>query len=228
MPVDVPDFDELESNLRVVGTSARMRMLHQLRSPKRVTDLRVPAKARGGEPGARLMARQSVAEHLQQMVELGVVKRTEEDARDYVVNAPRFYQIVEEFRRVGSVLARGQLDLDVTVVAPGALPEARMPEGLRLVIVHGLLEGKSFPLEGPEGTEWTIGRGDSAVSLDYDPYVSMHNSTITAIEEGLIVHDADSRNGTWVDWRRLDPGKAQVVKPGSVIGVGRSLMVVQK
>ncbi|HLE47820.1 MAG TPA: FHA domain-containing protein, partial [Candidatus Thermoplasmatota archaeon] len=101
--------------------------------------------------------------------------------------------------------------------------------GPRLVLVHGLYEGKSYALDprlAPEG-EWRIGRRRGiAVSLDYDPYISLENSVVRRTGDKLTIEDLPgSKNGTSVNWEPLAKGRAHVLKPVDVIGVGRSLLV---
>ncbi|HUR25717.1 MAG TPA: FHA domain-containing protein [Candidatus Thermoplasmatota archaeon] len=235
MHEDVPDFDELDATLHVVGTSARLEILHQLRLPSSIADLRIAARTGSEGRPATLMARQSVAEHVQKLVDLGVVRSAspagESGPREYIVNAPRFYQIVEDLRSVGSMLAaRSAASMDFTVAQDRAAPKAEPRRGPHLVVVHGLFEGKSFALEkAKRGTEWWIGRGaESAVALDYDPYVSVRNSVISREGTSWRIRDSgSSRNGTHVDWTAVDAVEGAPLRPGSVVGVGRSLLVFQ-
>lgn len=235
MPEETPDFDELEDALRVVGYRARLEILHQLRYPKAIGDLRVAARQRTGGHAASLMARQSVAEHLQKLVDLGVVRTPPangvEGPREFVVNTQRFYQIVEDFRSVGTILAtRTAASMDDTVDRSGSLPPVKPVSGPRLVLAHGLLEGKAFPLveATQEDGAWWIGRRTGcAVTLDYDPFVSLRNSAIVHAEGEWVVRDSgQSRNGTRVDWQAVDD-KGHALRPGNIVGVGRSLLVFQ-
>lgn len=248
MNEDVPDFDELEATLHVVGTSARLEILHQLRLPTSVADLRIAARTGAEGRPASLMARQSVAEHVQKLVDLGVVRTAQgtgvSGPREFVVNATRFYQIVEELRRVGSMLAaRSAASMDLTVTQDRAAATGLDVKGPRLVVAHGLLEGKAFALGSPAPTskpgkgtkvsaaprEWWIGRGPGcAVSLDYDPYVSVRNSVVACNDGTWRIRDSgQSRNGTHVDWSAVDAAEGATLRPGSVVGVGRSLLVFQ-
>jgi predicted component of type VI protein secretion system len=73
-----------------------------------------------------------------------------------------------------------------------------------------------------------VGRAPACeVQLDYDPYLSGEHCSLERAGEGFAVRDAGSRNGTWVNWVQLPRRGAQVLKPGDVLGVGRSLLVLQ-
>lgn len=233
MAEEAPDFDELEETLHVVGTSARLEILHQLRLPGTVADLRIAARTGAGGRAASLMARQSVTEHVQKLVDIGVLRPAEgsgvEGPRQFVVNGARFYQIVEELRRVGSMLAaRTAASMDLTIAQPSkGLPSPQL-KGPRLVIVHGLLEGKSFALPARKAEVW-MGRGKGCdIALDYDPFVSARNSVLQAQGKRWMIRDSgQSRNGTHVNWNTVSEEPGVELVSGAVIGVGRSLLVFQ-
>ncbi|MCA1813012.1 MAG: FHA domain-containing protein [Halobacteriales archaeon] len=149
-----------------------------------------------------------------------------------MVNGPRLYQVMEEFRKVGTTVVGAPAGRDATIEAgPGAGPS--MEPGPKLVLVHGLIEGKAFPLRRPDlkgERGWVLGRKPGLhVSLDYDPYVSLENSEVLPEPDGYALVDLrSSRNGTWLNWRRLAKGERARLVPGDVIGVGRSLLVFRR
>ena len=99
--------------------------------------------------------------------------------------------------------------------------------GPKLVLVHGVYEGKAFALssETEQARGWLIGRRrDAPISLDYDPYVSTENAVVKRAGEGFRIEDLGSKNGTAINWEHLDERGTHQLRPGDVIGVGRSLL----
>jgi len=73
---------------------------------------------------------------------------------------------------------------------------------------------------------WLIGR-DLAhpVNLPADPLVSLDHARVLALPEGLFIEDLDSRNGTWVDGRRIR--RARLTAQNSVM-IGSSELGLQE
>ncbi len=149
--------------------------------------------------------------------------------KEYALNPQRLFQIVEEFRKLGNLGADSPVPRDETVEAGAVRPPAA-PPGPALVLVHGVREGKAFPLRRQDlrdGRGWVVGRKPSVhVALEYDPYVSTENSEVLIADGRYRILDLrSSKNGTWLNWRRLEPDERAALRPGDVAGVGRSLLV---
>jgi hypothetical protein len=71
---------------------------------------------------------------------------------------------------------------------------AGMPD-LRLVIVEGLGAGRQVPLAGPVD----IGREPTAQLMLHDALVSRRHARVVPDEQGAVVEDLASTNGTFVD-----------------------------
>lgn len=85
-----------------------------------------------------------------------------------------------------------------------------------VVTSQGELYGRQFPLAG---AEVTIGRSaDNLVCLQ-DPYVSRHHARVRAMQQALVVEDAGSTVGVFVNGRRID--RPTSLQPGDVIRLGR-------
>lgn len=232
---DEVDYDKLEEYFRALSYSTRIELLHILRFPMALQDIRLrPRQVRPGQNPERPAARQTIQEHLDRLIEIGVVVPEEsgKGRKLFKVNGAKLYQITEEFRQVGAIMADSIVGRDATVGVGGAEALEQEP-GPKLVLVHGMLEGKAFPLQradlsGKRG--WVLGRKAGLhVSLEYDPFVSLENSEI--IPDGndyLLVDLRSSRNGTFLNWRRLGPDVRAPLQPGHVIGIGRSLLVFQR
>jgi hypothetical protein len=81
-----------------------------------------------------------------------------------------------------------------------------------------------------------VGRADpdteSAPELDLTPYhglekgVSRRHATIQWVEDGYVILDQHSINGTWLDGIRLVPGYAYQIPPGAEILFGELLVQI--
>ncbi|MCA1813227.1 MAG: winged helix-turn-helix domain-containing protein, partial [Halobacteriales archaeon] len=100
MLADEPEKDEaLAGMLSALASPTRLRILRQLRSPKTLREIEVPAAAHG----ARAISRQAVREHLDKLLEIQAVnshasERTYGEAQAYVVNNQVLFALTEEFR----------------------------------------------------------------------------------------------------------------------------------
>lgn len=237
MPFSEPlDYDRLEEYLSALAYGSRLELLSMLRSPRAIQDIRLtPRQVRPGENPDRPVARQTIQAHLDKLMDVGVVlcrESPEKRGKEYLVNPQRLYQILEELRKVGTATADAPMPDDGTVDL-GAIRRAATDGGPRLLLVHGLHEGKAFPLRRDDlrdGRGWVIGRREGLhVSLDYDPYVSSENAEV--MQEGpdfRLLDLRSSKNGTHLNWRRLETDERPALAPGDVVGVGRSLLVFRR
>ena len=69
-----------------------------------------------------------------------------------------------------------------------------------------------------------IGRGAEPLDLP-DPEVSRRHTSVRTTEDGVVVEDLGSMNGTWVDGRRLTG--PLLVAAGSTIRVGDTTLAVE-
>lgn len=223
------DYADLAETLAVLSYPARLELLDILRAPHTAAEIRLsPHRVVAGENPERAVSKQAVQAHLDKLVDVGLVRvdTIVQDGRAtnrYVMNSPRFYAILEELRQLNLRYAgRGATGDDTGTLMGGPSPDA--PAGPRLVLVHGVYEGKQFPLDGAGG--WTIGRAPgAAVRLDYDPFVSMEHAFLAREGDAFLVSDApESKNGTQVNWQALPKGAKRRLRAGDVVGVGRSLL----
>ena len=85
--------------------------------------------------------------------------------------------------------------------APAPKPVNRRAEGpveLR-VLVPPALAGQRFPIAG----EMTVGRAPGCAVHINDPTVSSLHARIARSNTGTVAEDLGSRNGTWINGRRL-------------------------
>lgn len=234
------DFATLERYLTVLSHANRLELLRILREPKTLGEIRLtPSEPQAGESPERTISRQAVQKHLDQLVEAGLVRvRTarRDDRRaqkEYVLDQAQLFAVVEELEKLSNLQAR--VEPDPYETAP--LKESGRgdwPDGPKLVLVHGVHEGRAYPLSRSDLDEprgWIIGRGpDAHVRLDYDPYVSQENSEIVPTEDGgyELLDLRTSKNGTRLNWRQLAVGGEATLRSGDIVGVGRSLLLFRE
>lgn len=220
--------DALASAFGALASPTRLQILRALRTPHALAEIHV----RSADAG-RAIARQTVREHLNKLIQVGMVATREVDRAygdtvEFVANHQTLYALAEEVRGLSRV--RPAIEPDGATAHAQAAPDLRRAREAttgapRLVIVKGLDEGASFPLKPDASgkTEWVIGRRRGVdIALDFDPYVSAENSRIAwdgraHLLEGL----ADARNGTSVNFRPLAAGERHALRHGDLVGVGR-------
>lgn len=223
----------MEKALKALANINRLRLLVDLQEPKGYGDIELsPSREDPWGSGRRSISRQAIRGHLEPLIELGLVQETDDDpgrTKTFIVDHGRLFTLVEQMRRLATVrptvpVGGGTMDLDAPLETPDV-------DGPHLVLVRGVEEGRAFPLqEPPEGDRWSIGRDrETAVPLDYDPYVSGTHAYIVEKDEGFfLVDDPDNKNGTFLNWSQMTDGGVAPLSPGDVIGVGMSLLVFRE
>lgn len=222
--------DELVANaLAALGSPVRLKLLREIREPRTLREIEVRSATRS--EAERLLSRQAVREHLDRLLEVGMVVTREAErgygaTQEYTVNHQAIYALGEEVRELARVRSLVEPSIATVAGAP-ARPVGAM--GPTLVLAKGLDEGTSFALDSPPDTrrEWIIGRRRGVhIALDYDPYISSENSIITWADGKHSIRDvAGSVNGTRVNFEPLSAGASRVLRHGDAIGVGRSLLL---
>lgn len=221
---DTPPEDEaLATALKALAHPKRLRLLRFLTEPHHLEEI-------ASELG---VARQSAQEHVHQLLSAGVLEAVPGKGQrgmvtDYVVATPALFDILDQLGgRVG--LLRAELEEHLaprhrTAVLSSGSGDGRPVDAPRLTIVHGLRVGQTTPLDG--GGPWLVGRDPQAwLSLDYDPYVSARHAEIRRVAGRFEVVDAMSSNGTFVDWRRLPRGGSGALAHGSLLRVGKTMLL---
>lgn len=228
----VGEATALADSLASLASPSRILLLRELRTPKALREIRIPATSPRGGPGSELMTRQAVRKHLAPLVEQGVVVAREAErpygpTTEYALNHQRLYALSEEFRDLAKLRPTAE-PTSLTIPRKLEVQAPRAP-GPRLVVAKGVEEGRVFPLRPPASgkKEWLIGRKRGAdVALDFDPFLSTSNT--------LVVYDASlyyvqalpqSRNGTLLNFEPLVPDERRPLESGDLIGVGRSLLL---
>jgi FHA domain-containing protein/sigma-54 interacting transcriptional regulator len=73
--------------------------------------------------------------------------------------------------------------------------------------------------------DFAVGADRLAAAGVPDPGVSRAHAVFRRAHGGLVVEDAGSEGGTWVDGERLRPGEARAVSDGVMVRMGRTILV---
>lgn len=214
------DFEALARDLKPLGNPTRLELLHFLMKPHYLEEIASHLK----------MARQAAEKHIEQLVEVGVLKpqpgrRDSGPVTEYVLVPQRLFAISEEFNKLGVLRPeRKAEDLERTMISTAHAAARADPEVARLAVVHGMRIGAVISLTGKEA--WTIGRDkDRDIVLDYDPYVSNRHAEVLREGAGHFLVDTFSTNGTFLNWERVARGGRLPLSSGDVVGVGKTLLV---
>jgi DNA-binding transcriptional ArsR family regulator len=225
------DVERLSTYLKALAHPNRLELLWLLRIPTAASDVQLRPRRRDDVLSAeRAISRQAVLQHLESLEEVGVVDRIPDEPgmpQRRVLNQARLFALIEDLRALTLIRPAVRVDVDTT------LPQARdatppWPAGPKLVLVSGPWEGMVFPLQGPG--PWSVGRSRSQdVSLAYDPYVSAEHARLVRGGEGRILLEQlpGARNPCQANFAPLSKGESRALRPGDVVGVGRSALVFQ-
>lgn len=227
--MDIRDLEELEDAFRALANINRLKLLVTLQSPRGYSEIELtPSRSSGQGSKDRPISRQAVRSHIEELRDIGVVVETDDDDRKrrFVVDRSRLYAIVERMRELTTVeptVEPGGQTMDLT-----GEPRAPQPEGAHLALVRGVAEGRTFRLEtGDPGSHAVIGRSTEVdVPLDYDAFVSAEHAHVLEKADGFYLRDLPkNRNGTFLNWSKMERGTVAPLSSGDVVGVGRSLLV---
>jgi DNA-binding transcriptional ArsR family regulator len=220
-----PDEEALAAYLKALGSAKRLRLLRYLTTPHYIEEIGSELK----------MARQTAQEHVQTLLDIGVVQRVRGrresgPVTEYVVVPQRLFRIHDEFGRLAGLEPELEPSAEMRPPTAPLLTGAPTPKERdlpRLTIVHGMRIGQTTTLSG--GGPWLLGREPTAtVCLDYDPFVSARHAEVRRTTGGFEVADLYSSNGTFVEWTRLTRGAAQPLDNGGVVRVGKTLLLFRK
>lgn len=225
------DFERISAYLKALAHPNRLELLWLLRIPTAAADVHLKPRRRDEALSAeRTISRQAVLQHLDSLEEVGVVDRLPDDgskAQRRVINQARLFALIEDLRALTALRPTVRVDVDATLARPGDAPHV-WPQGPKLVLAGGPWQGHVFPLQGPG--PWTVGRSRAQdVSLSYDPYVSAEHARLTRDDKGVRVEPRpDARNPCQVNFAPLPRAEPRLLRPGDVLGVGRSVLVYQE
>jgi len=220
LPVSDIDFAGLASALKALSNEKRLELLHFLTRPHYIEEIASHLK----------MARQAAQKHVSQLLDAGVIKkqpgqRDRGPVTEYVLAPQRLFDLNERFGKLGVLKpVEEDEDLSRTILSDTMVAPAQEARGPSLALVHGRGIGTRYHLEG-DGP-WTIGRDDDRfIAVDYDPFASNRHAEITLQDGAHFLVDTYSTNGTFLNWTQVPRGGRIPLRPGDVVGVGKSLLV---
>ncbi len=226
-PDSGPDLEALAQRLRPLGNASRLLLIDMLSQPLYVEE--IAAKLNMSRPGAR--------KHLDALVDIGVLRkrvgrRDSGPVVEYMLDRAGLFQIQVQFAEVGA-RKNPPADNQTTRTLLAEIPSrnnggsAGIPQP-SLTVVRGIDEGRIYCLGNTSNKVWRLGRGpETDIQLDYDPFVSTRHAEIVVQEQGLVLTDLYSKNGTYVNWRRMRPGVEVPLARGDIVGVGKTRFVLQ-
>jgi len=139
--------------------------------------------------------------------------------RNYqLVGKPEVSFEADQDIRAGSFRIESQI---VETEVAEATDQVPGPAVAQLRVTSGADQGKQFVIDQPVKT---IGRASENDIRILDPGVSRHHAEIRAQEEGYLLVDLGSTNGTLVNGENIQSRK---LRPGDVIQVGTTIMEFQ-
>jgi pSer/pThr/pTyr-binding forkhead associated (FHA) protein len=91
-------------------------------------------------------------------------------------------------------------------------------KNFHLTVIKGFNKGDVYPLDADE---LTIGRGDDNGIVINIAEVSRNHAALSKAEEGYMIKDLGSTNGTYVDKKKI--GDKYLLKPGDTIMLGDAI-----
>jgi DNA-binding transcriptional ArsR family regulator len=239
---DKVDTEHLSEVLSTLGNRQRLDILRQLTTPRSVGDIEAHRQeTEDGEVREVPLTRQAILSHIDKLEEVGLVdtRVAEGDGshtKEYLTRDDHLFMVLEEVRTLGNLAmdSAGGGVPDRTLVQESQPETPEHEDALaQLILIRGIREGRTFPLHSKaDPAQWYIGRerqvGDQQVDvpLEYDLFISRKHAVVTHDGDGFTLRDAESLNGTTVNWNReLRGGEEVPVEHGDVIGVGRSLLL---
>lgn len=203
--------------LEALASPLRLALLRRLARPAFVADLIREID----------MTRQALKLHLDALEAAGLVearssRRGALPATAYVASPTGLFAFKEGV---------GALAVPVDPALVGSFPTrdgqgpTRLPprSGPGLLLVHGDLPGRWFPLGG--SASHVIGRDPrGGIALPYDPFASARHAHVQKGPRWQVT-DLHSRNGTLLNFEGLMPGETRELRVGDVLTVGRSRLV---
>ncbi len=127
------------------------------------------------------------------------------------------------------ILAKRQTRAPQPVAVPNPASDASKPALALDVRIRRDLDEENFHVSVSGSGSTVLGRGpDCGTVLKLNEYsgVSRIHARLLMKEGALFVSDLESRNGTWINGRRLPSGQPHELRAGDVLNLGRTRFIV--
>ncbi len=230
------DLKNLQERLEALGDPTRFKLLGLLNEPRTVNEIQLETKR--GTPKHqedRSMTRQGVRYHLTKLEKAGLIQKgtTTIEGRQvttYQASPRGLFAMIEQLHAASRTLAQGY----PPAKAPNFpdLPPLHGPWGPepRLVQIHGLNQGKAYPLTGKDPNAdqgWVLGTDPNAdIHIPWDPIIEGKAAELIPTTEGINVLDYRSTDHrVTVNDEPMTRGAETRLQRGDLIQVGFTLLL---
>ncbi len=224
------ELDDLAEDFKALANSRRLHLLHLLTKPRYGEEL----------SEALDTTRPNALKHVDKLEDRGFVRsmhgrRESGPVVEYQVVPQRLYALSVALEDLGRLEPRGGPEIsrssptldDELPTRGGDDGDRQAADQARLCVLDGPKEGSALELD-PEASRWRIGRDEEGdLVLDHDPYVSNRHAEIHVVPAGHAIVDADSSNGTFLNFDRLPPGDRVTLRSGDILRIGHTRLVYQ-
>lgn len=212
--------EQLAKALEVLANPVRLDLLHRLGQPAFMPDLVKEFD----------MTRQALKKHLDALASVELIhsqqgRRGALPATEYTASPAGLFALKESVHALAVRVDPAILPPAQTIAEDRPLP--RPPtDGAGLLLVHGDQPGRWYALK-PKN-DWVLGRDNRAdVSLHYDPFASGRHAMLRRSADTWALTDLHSTNGTRVNFRPIQAGEPVPVRPGDLLTVGKSHLLLR-
>lgn len=207
----------------------RLEVLRMAQSPRTLDEL---AEALGS-------TRQAVSRHVDLLLSAGLLKerasRRERRVREFTMDPAKLLMLSNDLLRLvpprprpADLLALPTAEVASWRSADRPTPTPTPRQSPSLALLRGAEVAERFPLRGPPGTRWVLGRSARCdIALVDDERVSQRHAVLHADPRGFMLLDLESRNGTLLNGDRLAPGVGRAAGVGDIVRLGDSVLVFQ-
>lgn len=208
-----PELADLEEIFCALANQNRLKIIQLLRSPHVTAELNIahPEGNLGSGTGPRLISRQALCRHLDQLRAAGLVQRDpNSDPRQpsYVVNP---IAIKESVQKIYAALVP-----DASRSVPSAVP---LPRGPHLVVLDAPSGEYAIPLDTTREA-WSVGRHpDDPIGLDFDPHIQARHAIIERHRTDFGITSPTNAE-IMVNFAKVEPKASTPVKHGDIMTIG--------
>lgn len=218
--MNAEEISQLTGTFEALANPLRLDLLRRLSQPAFSRDL---VRDMG-------LTRQGLRRHLDVLAAAGLIeeirsRRGALPARAYIASPTGLFVFKENVASLALPVDPAMLGPFPTRETPGSVRGPKTA-GPGLLLVHGDVPGRWFPLVGASHVVGRDSRG--GISLPYDPFASARHAHLHRDGAAWYITDLHSRNGTALNFERMPPGTTREIVSGDVLSVGRSRLVFRE